>query len=66
MLEESAIRFSTAIGLTIAAVSTRFTGRATNRTGPFRKVEEWRVHRELQLGALAVFALVSGSIGATS
>jgi hypothetical protein len=51
-LDEGAIPFSAAIGLSLAAVATWFTGRAMNVTGPLRKVEEWRVHRELQLAEL--------------
>jgi hypothetical protein len=58
-LDDSALPFSAAIGLIIAGAATWFTGQALNVTGPLRKVEEWRVHRELQLAELVESGQVS-------
>ncbi len=51
-LPESAIPYSVAIGMLLAAVATWFTGIRMNRTGPQRQVDEWAAQRESELDGL--------------
>ncbi|OCG73100.1 hypothetical protein [Microbacterium sediminis] len=52
MVAESALPFTIAAGLAIAAVATWFTGQALNVTQPQKKIDEWHAARRQQLDAL--------------
>jgi hypothetical protein len=52
VLPEPGLPYSIALGLTLAAVATWFTGQAMNVTGPQRKIDAWHAARHEQLDAL--------------
>lgn len=68
-LPESALPYSGAIGLAIAAVATWFTGQAMNVTRPQKKIDAWYQAREQQLAQLVSsgqFSLGPGQAPPTS
>lgn len=52
LVPESALPFTAAVGLLVAAAATWFTGRALNRTRPQKKIDAWYAGREKQLDEL--------------